>query len=1144
MGRPSPDDPARHHLPRLTALGAALLLAFATLAGAASAGDATSPPPHAGREHIDLAADGLETQQVILVTGHELEVVSHPDGRRTVAFEDEVEHHTMETADGFYVIPADAAGLVPHQLDVELFNIDQLVAASEHVGDGSLPLIVAYDQAPGPSLQREGISVGRALPSIDAVATTVDGDTAQTLFDEIAGGHTADVGRTTSSGIDKVWLDGVVTASLDDSVPQVGAPAAWDAGYDGSGMTVAVLDTGIDAQHPDLVGQVVAAQNFTSDESDGDEHGHGTHVAATVAGTGAGSDGARPGVAPGADLVDAKVLNAAGSGLTSWVIAGMEWAALDQQVDVVNMSLGAGPSDGTDPLSVALDQLSADTGTVFVAAAGNLGPRDRTVATPAAADEAIAVGATWKSDFLYNGSSRGPRLGDHAIAPDLTAPGVSIVAARADGTSMGTPVDDLYTRATGTSMATPHVAGGVAILLQQHPDWGVAQIRAALVTTAQPHGSFTVYDQGGGRLDLEAAIDVPVLVTPAPLDLGYFPYPQEDVEPVGEEVTYTNLTDEPIELDLTLDVSDEDGNAPADGMLSVAPTSVTIPPFEDATVTVTVDVMAGEHGLYGGSLVATGEDGPMLRTPVGFHNEDERYELTVRGTDANGSPAAGNSRVAVMNVEDRDTYFESGIAFIDGVASARVPPGDYAVIGFIYTEDGEETVEVSAVADPEFTVTQDTEVVLDAQDANEITVDTPEHDTAPRLRTTLALFRQPADGPGFSMSSSYFADGTTFSALPTAGATSGVFEFFSRWQLADPDDPIDTPVLYDVVLPEDAVPEDLAYSVTPNDLATVVQRFHTHDPTHAAEEFRTAWRPWMSVATTIAQPVPMPGERIDLLSPADTAWTRTLLFAPPGLPALAGRMNAPRMQYQPGSQHERSWMEQPSAPSLIEGSPWHPSFPQYREGDVLELFIAEYGDAQRGHWGWSHGAIDDIAFRVFVDDDLLAEATRARGSFELPPEPSEVRLELDTAREGLDWWRYSTRTHTAWTFQTDRPEGEEPEMVPLLLIDHDLGVDLENRAPHPGDRRGPRTIEFEVRHQPDLDDPPAIADAELFTSIDDGATWQPASRLQQLEPGRFRATLSSRDTEGADVSLRVIANDVEGNAIEQDIIRAFGEPAR
>src|SRR5690606_8402527 len=127
----------------------------------------------------------------------------------------------------------------------------------------------------------------------------------------------------------------------------------------GSGVTVAVIDTGIDADHPDLSSRIVAARSFVPGEDVTDGNGHGTHVASIIAGSGAASAGRYGGVAPGVDLVIGKALGNQGNGTMSQVIEAMEWAVLEQGADVVNLSLGGDPTDGTDPGSQAVNDLTA-----------------------------------------------------------------------------------------------------------------------------------------------------------------------------------------------------------------------------------------------------------------------------------------------------------------------------------------------------------------------------------------------------------------------------------------------------------------------------------------------------------------------------------------------------------------------------------------------------------------------------------------------------------------------------------------------------------------------------------------------------------------------------------------------------------------
>lgn len=147
---------------------------------------------------------------------------------------------------------------------------------------------------------------------------------------------------------------------------------AWDKGYTGEGVMIAILDTGIDDSHPDLLGKVVMKKSFVSGEDETDRNGHGTHCASLAAGEGIVYDGAYRGVAPDAKLINAKVLDSGGSGSTSGIIEGMEWA-INNGADIISMSLGGDPTEGLNsPLTEAANQAS-ERGVVMVIAAGNNG---------------------------------------------------------------------------------------------------------------------------------------------------------------------------------------------------------------------------------------------------------------------------------------------------------------------------------------------------------------------------------------------------------------------------------------------------------------------------------------------------------------------------------------------------------------------------------------------------------------------------------------------------------------------------------------------------------------------------------------------------------------------------------------------------
>lgn len=301
--------------------------------------------------------------------------------------------------------------------------------------------------------------------------------------------------------VETIWLDLPVHTCLDVSVPLLGVPKAWAAGFQGKGVVVGIVDTGVDAAHPDLAGRVSAVQDFTGQGS-GDRNGHGTHVCGIVAGSGVASGGKFVGVAPEATLLVAKALRADGAGMTSDVIAGLEWA-VDRQARVVNLSLGStGPCDGADALSFACDA-AWQRGAVVCVAAGNEGPGASTVGSPGCARRVITVGASTDADAVATFSSRGPTL-DGRQKPDLCFPGAGITSCRSSGTVMGSPVDEFYTRASGTSMATPHATGAVALMLQANPTLTPDQVKGKLMQTARNLG-LEGNVQGAGRADVAAA---------------------------------------------------------------------------------------------------------------------------------------------------------------------------------------------------------------------------------------------------------------------------------------------------------------------------------------------------------------------------------------------------------------------------------------------------------------------------------------------------------------------------------------------------------------------------------------------------------------------------------------------------------------
>lgn len=776
---------------------------------AAPAGSGTTVP---ARVDDLLATDGVpgltpREHQVTLITGdrvtlrvygeggpYDVDLVAAPRPDRPVTFLAQV------APDGVYVIPSDVqAAVAAGRVDRALFNVTYLVeqgyadAESDH-----LPVIVGYPRqaraelrgAARPSAAELASRADRLPATTDAVGLASVNGAGVSVAKARAAEFWRELGLTTDdrplSQRPRLWLDHTAQLVLEDSVPLIGAPQAWAAGYDGSGVTVAVLDSGVDLGHPDLAGKVAVAESFVDGAPAQDGHGHGTHVASTIAGSGAASDGRHIGVAPGATLISGRVCTDAGSCPFSSMIAGMEWATLQMGADIVSFSIGGQPTDGTDPLSQAVNELTAATGALFVVAAGNRGSGELTVSSPGAADAALTVAATDKTDRPANFSSRGPRWGDLALKPDIAAPGVGIVAARAAGTTMGTAVDAWYTRANGTSMATPHVSGAAAILAQRYPDWTAAQLKAALMSTATDAG-LTVYQQGAGRLDVARVATQQVFATTPNLDFRNVPIPvdgEPEPGPITRQVTYANHSDQPVTLTLTVGLTTASGAAVPAGTVT-APATVTVPAHGEATVPVTVNVAGLGANRYTGALVATDPaTGTRLRTPVGLVREAPKATLTIRTIGRDGQPVSVGS-AHVLDVAGSQGFITEMQQVADGVLQVRLPEGVYHVAQVVDWLDEETRLNLAWLFDPEVVVDGDTEIVLDARTASQVTFDTPR--PSEPLSNVWDAWYQRTNVEGGQFAGFILHDLATGGAwrklwaTPTRPVTVGEFRFVHQW---------------------------------------------------------------------------------------------------------------------------------------------------------------------------------------------------------------------------------------------------------------------------------------------------------------------------------------------------------------------------
>ena len=327
------------------------------------------------------------------------------------------------------------------------------------------------------------------------------------------------------TGATQVKSPGVIT---------VGAPSVWSQlGATGKGVGVAVVDSGI-APHPDLAGRIVASVDFTGNDlstalvAPADPGGHGTHVAGLVAGDGTASGGAYTGVAPGAKLIDVRVIGASGVTTLSTVLRGLQWILANRttyNIRVANLSLGATAQTPytRDPLATAVEILTF-SGVTVVVSAGNAGPGDTTITTPGSDPFVITVGAiddnattTTSDDTLASFSSRGPTPFDGVTKPDLVAPGRKMVSLRSPGSTLDTSYPDrrvagldtvnpAYFKLSGTSMSAPVVSGVVALMLERNPGLTPLQVKQRLRTSATALSYGSPSTTGAGMVNALAAV--------------------------------------------------------------------------------------------------------------------------------------------------------------------------------------------------------------------------------------------------------------------------------------------------------------------------------------------------------------------------------------------------------------------------------------------------------------------------------------------------------------------------------------------------------------------------------------------------------------------------------------------------------------
>jgi subtilisin family serine protease len=1057
---------------------------------------ATVPVAGAG-DFPDRATDAASS--VTLLTGDRVLLVGSTPVIRPGPGREKMTFHGYRNGKHRYVVPADATRLVAGgQVDRRLFDVTELIESGyDDASRDTVPLIVTRS---GPRTSLAGTSNARELRSINATAVSASkrGD----LWTSISRSGIRD------AGIGKVWLDGKRRALLDRSTQQIGAPVAWSAGLTGAGVRIAVLDTGVDQTHPDLATQEIAERNFTDEPDNVDHSGHGTHVASIAAGTGAKAGGTYRGVAFGASILDAKVLDGTGAGRDSWIIAGMEWAA-EQGAKVANLSLGNEDTEGVDPLEAAVDALSAERGMLFVAAAGNSGIDVTTVDSPGSADAALSVGAVDRQDRLAVFSNRGPRLGDDAIKPDLTAPGTDIIAAGAAGGVIGTPVQDGYVKQGGTSQATAHVSGAAALLAQEHPDWTGQQLKAALSASATPGPGQTVFDQGSGRVDVARAIGQVIITEPTTASLGIVRWPHTDDAPVSTPVTYHNLGASDVTLNLTVEATGPDGQPAPSGVFAVSATRLVVPAGGSARVTVTADTRPATltDGRYAGTIVATA-DRSAIRTPVAVNREVESYDLTVTPRDLDGTPTADYS-VMIIGLDDDRARFPYDP---DGVLTVRLPKGRYFLHDVVTTHrDG--VAHTHLLPHPGTVLDRDTTVDVPASASRPVRVTTPDP-TATLLLGDL----------GYDVTSAHTRSTVTFTttdlstvSIAQLGPTApGVVITRVNTQWTTPGGQF-----YGLAwFQPGAVPTGFTKVVRRDDVATVHADLGTQIPGQVGQLVIAPNRVGdqvLAVGTFID--VPLPSVHTEFYNSDGVEWGAALVQEDPTTATPDATLSVANRVFRPGHTYRRPINHGPFAPAFPPSpqQPW-----AFRDGDLIDVFVPIFSDSA-GNAGLT--TVNSGSTKLFRDGRLVGEsAVPGIGQFETQPEPGDFRLSIEASRPAA--FGVTTRLSAEWTFRSGHTDVFE-DPLPLPAIRLTPRLDNDNAAP----AGRPFLIPVALQRQDSTLSRPRRLGVEV--SYDEGTTWHPATVIANL------AVLLNHPAHAASVSLRTTASDRDGSTVTETLIRAY-----
>ncbi len=1110
----------RRHVKRACAATVAASAAVALAAGMTSPAAAKPESRTAGAAQLGTAQARIKgDHRITLITGDRvtLDAKGRVAGLEPAKGREHIPVQVRKLDGHTLVIPVDAAQLVASgKLDQRLFDVTELNKSAERASQkAGLKVIVGY-QGAATATKADVRDAGRlrhSLKTLNADAVQTPQQDTPELWKAVTNGDKS------AAGIAHVWLDGVRKASLDKSVPQIGAPKAWAAGYTGKGVKIAVLDTGVDADHPDLKTQVVESKNFSTATDANDHFGHGTHVASIAAGTGAKSGGKYKGVAPDAKILNGKVLDDSGSGDDSGILAGMEWAAAEG-ASVVNLSLGGYDSPEIDPLEAEVNKLSTEKGILFAIAAGNEGPQS--VGSPGSADAALTVGAVDGNDKLADFSSTGPRVGDGAIKPDVTAPGVDITAAAAPGSLIDNEVGENppgYLTISGTSMATPHVAGAAAILKQEHPTWGYAELKGALTGSAKG-GNYTPFQQGSGRIAVDKAIKQNVVADPVSESFGVQQWPHTDDTPVTKQVTYRNLGTADVTLKLTVAATNPKGQTAPSGFFKLAKTSVTVPAGGGtASVGLTVNTKLGGtlDGAYSAYVTATG-GGQSVRTAAAVVREVQSYDLTLKFINRDGTPAKYyTATVAGLSGLGAGGYFSPYDE--SGTVKVRVPKGGYVLDTGIFVDPEDSTKGADWIAQPKLDIAKNTTVTIDARTAKPVDITVPDAGAKSAFASPGYSIMSADSGASFGWFLETYANFGSAHLGPqiTDGSLS---EQWDAHFTKGGDEQYDTTTGGTV--------KRLATGYTKHykasELATVKTRMGAAASGKTGLLFAFGYLPGAFGSSATSRPQALPATRVLHVSTINGArWELDFEqdggLDPDGFPiAEASYVSNGLQTFKGGQAYTRTFNTAVFGPHLDD------VYGVYRSGNEISGIVPLFADSARNAGSSLFTSVNTTLYRNGTKVGSNKDPLFGQEVFKVPAANASYKLTTSVIRS-VKVAAASTRIDASWTFSSKKPSGSAEARLPVSTARFNAVTGLDSRVAAGKKATFPVTVEGAAAGR-------NLKSLGVWVSYDYGQTWKKVNVVN----GKITVTNPAK---GKAISFHAKIADKKGNKSTISIYNAY-----